>query len=516
MTKPDPAALLEEAQRYVASDQSRALELVKRARRHTGPDAHPQLARGWTMQAQVHWSRRQYRQGLTAARRSLRLLDNAPSQRAQSLWLLAECQRGMGRYAGALDAWMACLEISMTSRQSELAALACAGIGNYYQLIEDPSRALAMRRQAYDFACQSKDPETIAKCAIALAGDYVRQHLSHQALPLLQVAQDLIDPARKPTWWAETLFYQGLHAFQNGNSQRAQRDLNEALQLARNTDSPWVTVQCLKELARLHRNSGRYEAAVADLHEAIRIAREFDTGYLLQSLYLVLCTSEEARGHFADALAAHEAYHEIRLNYLKRLDDPGCRPSPSRLANLQLRLEVIQARKENDLLLERHVAAAQRATHQARLALRADLSPIERGGLEQELLRLDGQATSLINVRLENLNEISEHYSFAMGDQVLSILGQRLALFARHKSCHAARYSTASFVLIIPSEQQQGMLDALLAELAAMLQLAQDVPAARICLRACRVHDPRTALRSVLKAPVLARLPDDSNTREQP
>lgn len=513
MTKPDPAALLEEAQRCVASDQTRALELVKRARRHAGPDGQPHLARGWAMQAEVHWARRQYRQGLIAARRSLRLLDNAPAQRAQSLWVLAECQRGMGRYAGALDAWMACLEISMTSRQAELAAMACAGIGNYYQLIEDSARALAMRRQAYDFACQSKDPDVIAKCAIALAGDYVRQHLSHQALPLLQVAQDLITVRNNPTWWSEVLFYQGLYALQNGNSQHAQRDLNEALQLSRSSDSPWVTVQCLKELARLHRNSGRYDAAVADLHEAIQIAREFDTGYLLQSLYLVLCTSEEARGHFADALAAHEAYHAIRLNYLKQLDDPGCRPSPNRLANLQLRLEVIQARKENDLLLERHVAATQRATHQARLALRADLSPIERGALEQELLRLDGQAISLINVRLENLNEISEHYSFTIGDQVLSTLGQHLALFARHKSCHAARYSTASFVLIVPSDQQQGIFDALLTDLQIMLRQAQDVPAARICLRACRVHDHRTALRSVLKAPVSARLPD-SDVRE--
>ncbi|MBB5189769.1 tetratricopeptide (TPR) repeat protein [Silvimonas terrae] len=514
MTKPDPAALIEEAQRCVGSDQSRALELLRRARRHVDPQASTQLAQCWVTQAQVHWARRQFSQGLTAARRSLRLLQNAPSERAQALWIMAECQRGLGRYAGALDAWMACLEISMMSRQTELAAVACAGIGNYYQLIENTQHALNLRRQAYEFACQSKDPATIAKCAIALAGDYVRQHMSHQALPLLQVAQDLITPQMEPTWWAETLYYQGLHAFQNGNSQRAQRDLNEALTLARKADSPWVTVQCLKELARLHRNSGRYEAAVSDLQEAITIAHTFDTGYLLQSLYLVLCTSEEARGHFDAALAAHEAYHNTRMAYLKRLDEPGCRPSPNRLAQLQLRLEVIQARKENDLLQERQAAASQRAANQARLALRADLSPIERGGLEQELLRLDGQATSLLNVRLENLNEISEHYSFAIGDQVLSDLGRRLAIFARHKSCHAARYSTASFVLVVPAEQQHSVLEALVHELEELMGHMQG-PAARICLRACRVHDPRTALRSVLKAPVLARLPS-MNPLEQP
>ncbi|GAB7126702.1 hypothetical protein JCM19000A_12090 [Silvimonas sp. JCM 19000] len=500
------SALLETACSKVDSDAGLALKLARQARRACAPTALETLAESWEVEARARWALMHFRQGATAARRGLKLCDRLPDLRARVLWVLAECQRAQGRYGVALDTWMATLELSMLSRQPHLSALAYLGIGNYYQIIEEPQRAMALRRQAYDFACQSGQPRIIAQCAIALAGDYTRQRLIRQAQPLLHAAQDLVSAEANPTWLAEIHYYNGLIEAQNGNTARATRELHEALRMA-NGGAPWVEVQCLNELARLHRHARQFDEAVVCLHQAIAAAHAFDTGYLLQSLYLSLCAAEEARGHFAEALAAHEAYHDVRLRYLSSLDDPGSRPSHRRLAQLELRLEVIQARKETDRLLERHASNAQRLATQARQTLRSELALIDRGGLEQELGRLDGQTVTLLNVRLENLNAISERYSFATGDQMLADLGRALATFTLRHAWFAARYSTASFVLIVPGEQLDGVVKPLLQALEALIATMQTEPQPRIVLRACRVHDHRTAFRSVLKAPPLAHLP---------
>ena len=506
MNTTDVSALLETAHNKVDSDAELALKLARQARRACLPGQAELLAQSWEAEARAFWALLQYRRGAAAARRALRLCERLPDVRARVMWILAECQRAEGRYGVALDTWMSALELSMSSRQPELSALAYLGIGNYYQIIEEPQRALGLRRQAYEFACQSGQPHIIAQCAIALAGDYTRQRLGHHAQPLLHAAQDLINIEFSPTWMAEIHFYTGLLESQNGNTARAARELNEALRLA-SGGAPWVQVQSLKELARLHRHARQFDDAVNCLNEAIACAHVFDTGYLLQSLYLSLCAAEEARGHFAEALAAHEAYHEVRLRYLASLDDPGSRPSHRRLAQLELRLEVIQARKETDRLLEKHASSAQRLAAQARQTLRSDLSLIDRGGLEQELARLDGQSVTLLNVRLENLNAISERYSFTTGDQLLADLGRALVSFTLRHAYFAARYSTASYVLIVPGEQLDTIVKPLLEALEALMAGMQTEPQPRICLRACRVHDHRTALRSVLKAPPLAHLP---------
>ncbi len=226
------SALLETACSKVDSDAGLALKLARQARRACAPTALETLAESWEVEARARWALMHFRQGATAARRGLKLCDRLPDLRARVLWVLAECQRAQGRYGVALDTWMATLELSMLSRQPHLSALAYLGIGNYYQIIEEPQRAMALRRQAYDFACQSGQPRIIAQCAIALAGDYTRQRLIRQAQPLLHAAQDLVSAEANPTWLAEIHYYNGLIEAQNGNTARATRELHEALRMA--------------------------------------------------------------------------------------------------------------------------------------------------------------------------------------------------------------------------------------------------------------------------------------------
>jgi tetratricopeptide (TPR) repeat protein len=93
----------------------------------------------------------------------------------------------------------------------------------------------------------------------------------------------------------------------------ARSDLEEALRIARETDSPSAEAWALWSLSLLHTGQGQYGQALATVHSALSIAsgighREWIAGSrsILGALYVELFAPEEARSQLTQALALAE------------------------------------------------------------------------------------------------------------------------------------------------------------------------------------------------------------------
>ncbi|KAF0814720.1 hypothetical protein IGB42_00775 [Andreprevotia sp. IGB-42] len=292
------------------------------------------------------------RQGVTVMQETIRLLQK--EKRADLLaWAhneQAEMHYHAGEYQPALDAWLRCLEIAGERNERQFCALAYIGIGKVYYAFDDFTNALHFHRLAEQIARPLDQPLLSCGIHINIAGDAYRLHDHAAALTALSAAELMLDQGIvRPVWRAEIVYYYGLIHFEQGDFERAERFLNDAYRIYRDTNNQWGEGRVLLHLGRSYQKLGRPQAALECLQTANHIGETaklpsllLQTEELLSQLYLDV-------GEYRQALVHHKRLHATVSSHEHKqggLRLPKATRQQLHQLDLQLQLERVRLQQQ--------------------------------------------------------------------------------------------------------------------------------------------------------------------------
>lgn len=398
--------------------------------------------------ARIAWGLVRYTEGLQHIRRVLSLSDEAPLLRAEALSLQALLQNAQGNYSKALEGWILCLEEAGTSGNPELYIEAYLGIGHYYLYDNQPARAQLYHRYAFHLAEQHSDPQLRLKSALFLLFDLVQSGQAEEGLHVLAVARENIDAVHTdPAWQAEIHHYAAAIHLELGHIGEAEAALQSSLQINMREMLLWGETQNRMLLAKLYQAQGKITQAGTTLETAIAIASSFDQGYLLQQICLQLVALREAAGDFAAALSAHESYHRFAVGHRRQLKRNQRQLTPARMAQLELRLQLLKARYDLALLQQAGVQKPGEQTEDPLTGL------LRRSALESLLQQWQHSGHSdritLLLWQLHGLPVFNELYGSTAGDRLIQRCASLVQEAARQFHGAAIRFNGSGLLLIV-------------------------------------------------------------------
>ena len=335
--------------------QPRAEQLVAMATQLRDPAL---IVRAQRQRARIFGQNGQPRKGASVMHEVIRLL--AREKRADLLaWAHneeAEMHYFAGDYHQALDAWMRCLEIASERNERQFCALAYIGIGKVYFAFDDFANALQFHRTAEQIAQPLDQPVLSCGIHINIAGDAYRLHDYDTANRALSTAETLLDQGIiRPVWRAEVVYYRGLIHFEQNDYEQAERFLNDAYRIYRDTNNRWGEGRVLLHLGRTYQKLGRPQAALECLQTANHIGEtaglsglRLQTEELLSQLYLDV-------GDFRQALVHHKRLHETVAD--QHQEQGGLRltkPLQTQLHQMDLQLQLERMRLQQTALFAQH------------------------------------------------------------------------------------------------------------------------------------------------------------------
>ncbi|SMC29915.1 Tetratricopeptide repeat-containing protein [Andreprevotia lacus DSM 23236] len=288
------------------------------------------------------------RQGAAIMQEAIRLLqrENRQDLLAWAHNEQAEMHYHAGDYHQALDAWLRCLELAGERDERQFCALAYIGIGKVYYAFDDYANALHFHRAAEQIARPLDQPLLSCGIQINIAGDAYRMHDHATAMTALGAAEAWLDQGIvRPVWRAEIVYYYGLIHFEQGDLEHAERFLNDAYRIYRDTNNQWGEGRVLLHLGRTYQKLGRPKAALECLQTANQIGESanlaqlrLQTEELLSQLFLDV-------GDYRQALVHHKRLHDaVTSRELKQgaLRLPKQVVQQLRQVDLQLQLERVR------------------------------------------------------------------------------------------------------------------------------------------------------------------------------
>ncbi len=298
----------------------------------------------------------QARSGFALAERAGNVADQAQFMKALGYvsWLL-------GDTAGALDYEQRLLGFADTLGDDRLRSNAHRVIGTVYRQIGDPGKGREHTQTALEWAERAGD-EMLRYAAInnlavgALEdGDIATARRLHTML--------LAYREEKGVRWdiAGSLTNLADVAIAEGDYEQALALHERALTIRQEIGDQRGTVRSLRQVASMLRVLGRTDEALARLDEALAGARRITGHELLRDVWQEITLAREARGDFAEALAAErEAGKEREALAGER--------ALERIADLQARYEAAQQQATIDRLeQERQLQETELRVHQVEL-----------------------------------------------------------------------------------------------------------------------------------------------------
>ena len=255
--------------------------------------------------AAVRLSRGEYREAAASLEAALPLMqDNDPNARTDTLLNYASALTKMGHSEQALQQYLSALDIARSRDSASRTAFALTGLGYAHLQLGQPGLAATYFDQAIELVRNLGDPDRLAVVLSSLGDAYARQGktraaikkhreaiaaLSASATPMrharlaLALANDLTDPhnaleakqlysaiigsqpALQYDTLASALVGRGRLNRNNGRLDDAQRDITQALALARDSGTPERLILAMQEQALIARQRG-------DFAEALRVA----------------------------------------------------------------------------------------------------------------------------------------------------------------------------------------------------------------------------------------------------
>ncbi|MBE9610793.1 diguanylate cyclase domain-containing protein [Chitinilyticum piscinae] len=427
---------------------SKAGLLVDRAEQLLGMQNLPLLEAAIHLErARIAWGLVHYPEGLQHIRKVLALSEDAPLLRAEALSLQALLHNAQGNYSKALEGWVTCLEEAGTTASPDLYIEAYLGIGHYYLYDNQPAQAQLYHSYALHLAEQHTDRHLRLKAALFLLFDLMQAERAEEAMQVLQIARACEAEDTDPAWRGEIHHYAAAALLSLGRLDEAEHELQQSLQINMREQLLWGETQNRMLLARLYQAQGKLAQAGGTLETAIAIASSFDQGFLLQQVCRQLVDLRESTGDFASALAAHESYHRFAVNHRRQLKRNRTQLTPARLAQLDLRLQLVKSRYDLALLKQRGL---RQLDNQDGTDI---LTGLPRRVVLENLLQqwLQQQRSEHITLQLWQINGLTafnEIHGISSGDQLLQRCASLLQEAARQFRGEALRFSGSSLLLI--------------------------------------------------------------------
>ena len=390
----------------------------------------------------------------TAMQQFERLGKNREKALARSYYGIAYAH--MGEFADALEHLFQALKEVQELGDQLLTAEITNDICYTYVLLGQPELAIPHLHQAVQTLRELNEPMRLSWALDSLAMAYLHTGQPRRAMEYETEAIQIAEAIQ--TWQDQAVYLNNIGEIYlaMGDDSAAISAYQRALNVARQYNLTAEIAITLLNLGKLHTERGHYEAAEKDLNEALLLAQQTRRQQQVMEAYRALADLYEKNGKTAAALEMYKKYHAVfQAVYDQEAD--------RRIKHLQVLHQLETLRRETEafqkqaLELQRKVEEQQRTQVKLEKLARTDSltqslnrrALFDTGQAAFQEARKTGQPLTIIMFDLDNFKEINDQYGHLVGDQVLTILVERI----RHRlrsSDTLARYGGEEFTIIMP------------------------------------------------------------------
>lgn len=371
----------------------------------------------------------------------------------------------LGDYASALDALLKSLPLIHHSGYREGEMKAHINIATLYLHQHNYQEALESLRNSLMYRSEN-DAHPYASALIHFSKAYMGLGDYDKALSYGSKSLTILETLEDPATSAYALQQVG-HVFLRLNDlSQAETYFEKNLEILESVGDPKGRAETKLLLAQVLMARGESDKALDVLQRALRLSQAVGASLEVAKSYQMLAKLYKARGQ------SDEAYEHLE-NYLETKEQLSSDASKQRFEVLQIKFEIDQKERENELYREQNIKLTEMNTKLERLSeelfKQANEDPLtglfNRRRLEQELEkelsrvhRATGKLTVMI-CDIDNFKQINDRFSHQVGDQVLKRVGMILKATAREVDT-VSRYGGEEFVILFP---EQGVAEAFVA-----------------------------------------------------
>lgn len=399
------------------------------------PESKRRYEEGWRCynRGDLNNAERHFRRGLRLARRLGDPLGEAHLLNGSAIVALEQ-----GRHADALEISQVALALFESRGDRRHSAMVLGTIGNVYlyqRRFEEAEhrqrQALALNLEVKSFYNAGVCAHNVGLCLLERAELDAAEAMFQQAQQYYPKIKALHPPEHLHTLQASVNHSLSQVYFRRGELQRAQRTCRKALKLSRAVEERLVEAECLLTLGKYGAKRRRQL-----LEEALQLSQEIGTKEILTKTHKELAKLHREAGRWKQALEHMEAcYQEERL-----------------LFNPEINQRIEQVRR-NELL--NALESAKRLREEAeRAAYQDSLTGLyNRRYIDQQLQSLfteaqqQGTRLAVALFDIDNFKHINDRLSHAIGDEVLRRVAQILHQGVRPRDT-VGRYGGEEFVLV--------------------------------------------------------------------
>ena len=402
-----------------------------------------------------HWEHNYFKKALRYIKQALiRLPQNQP-QYVLALLLLGHIQNSLANYSAAIKAFWSALQIAIQDDNRKAIAQAYLGIGEYYLINNEAHRALNCQRNAYEIAKESNDERTLFKTILYLLQNLNNQSLNDEISPVLNDGWRLSKLIHiEQAWLSELQHHTGVHYLALGNIELAEEYLRLSLATNQQENLLWGQTQNRLALAKVLVQQGQLPQAAAMLESTILIASSFDQGYLQQIICQQLSDVRQQEGNYAAALAAHETYHQLAVDYQIKVKRSLKQLSNKQLIELDRRQELINY-QQNQIQLQRKNEILQNQLNNA------CFDALTHCPNQRELKLNPPNAQWMYLFSIDNLASVNASAGFVAGDELLKDFSQQLRELSLQLNAKCYRWSGFQFMLLSNHAAPENLIDIL-------------------------------------------------------
>lgn len=362
----------------------------------------------------------------------------------------------MGEFSEALEHLFQALKEAERLGDRLLTAEITNDICYTYVLLGQPELAIPHLLQAVQTLRELHDPLRLSWTLDSLAMAYLHTGDPRRAMEYESEALKIAETIH--AWQDQAVYLNNLGEIYlaQGDDSAAVAAYQQALNVARRHNLNAEIALILLNLGKLHSERGHFDAAEKDLNEALQIARQIHRQPQVMEAYRALADLYEKSGKAAAALEMYKKYHAVfQAIYDQEAD--------RRIKQLQVLHQLDALRRETEsfqkqaLELQRKVEEQQRTQVKLEKLARTDFltqslnrrALFDAGQAAFQEARKTGQPLTIIMFDLDNFKEINDEYGHLVGDQVLTILVERIRHRLRSNDT-LARYGGEEFTIILP------------------------------------------------------------------
>ena len=362
----------------------------------------------------------------------------------------------LGDYNKALEYNLQSLKIYQSSqlRQNEMRAL--QNIGVIYFELEAYTEALEYFQKAAEILKDAADKHTYALTLLNIGRTFHKLDDSDDALAFMQESLALMTHLEDTSGVSYALDALGKTLLDLGRLEESEAYLKRSLEIQRSlNDTKGETESCLN-FGELYLNQGSYENAIMYFERGLELATKISLKAETYRAHRGLARAYKAVNQFEKVAEHLEQYIHVKDSLFSDNSD-------QRFQALRVQYEVDKTEKEKEIYRLKNVELAEMNSK-----LQALSEKLERQAIEDPLTGLYNrrhfesvlsntykrsfrheETMSVMICDIDNFKQVNDHFSHAVGDEVLIQISQIFKDCIRETDT-VARYGGEEFVILFP------------------------------------------------------------------